>query len=86
MDKTVQNVGDAPGLRGSQQDRVQVAQTRHLAVLTGVYRVIQTGIVVGNALVTVRYNDGFVQKLALFVVQIRNQQRKENVQFLDFGG
>ena len=37
---------DAPRFRRGRQDRVQVTQNRHFAVLAGVRRVIQTGIAV----------------------------------------
>ena len=61
MYKAVQNIGDAPRLRGGCQDGVQVAQYRHFAVLTGMCRVIQTGIIVGDALIAVGCDDGLVQ-------------------------
>ena len=61
MDKTVQNIGNAPRFRGNRQNRVKVAQYRHFTVLTGMCRVVQTGIVIGNALIAVGGDDGFVQ-------------------------
>ena len=61
MYKAVQNIGDAPCFRGSRQDRVQIAQYWHFTVLTGARRVVQTGIVVGDAFVAVGRDDGLVQ-------------------------
>ena len=85
MYKAVQNIGDTPCLRGNRQNRVQIAQYRHFAVPAGMRRVIQTGVVVGDAFITVGCNDSLVQELAFLVAQIGNQQREENVQLLDFG-
>ena len=65
---------------------MQIAQYWHFTVLTGARRVVQTGIVVGDALIAVGGNDSFIQELAFLVAQIGNQQREENVQLLDFGG
>ena len=84
--KAVQNIGDAPRFRGGGQDGVQVTQNRHFAVLAGALWVIQTGIVVGDTLIAVGGDNGLIQKLALLVAQIGDQQREEDVQLLDFGG
>ena len=61
MYKAIQDIGNAPGLRGNRQNRVEVAQNWHFAVLAGVRGVIQTGIVVGDALIAVGCDDGFIQ-------------------------
>ena len=59
--KAVQNIGDTPRFRGSGQNSVQVAQYRHFTVLTGMCRVVQTGIIISDALIAVGCDDGFIQ-------------------------
>ena len=59
--KAVQNIGDTPRFRGNGQNSVQVAQYRHFTVLTGMCRVVQTGIIISDALIAVGCDDGFIQ-------------------------
>ena len=63
---------------------MQVTQNRHLPVLSGVLRVFQRGVVVGDSLAVVGADQRIVQKLTLLMGDIRNQQAEKNMQALDF--
>ena len=85
MYEAVDDVGKALGVAFLLQNIVEVAQHRHLAVNTGVIRITERSVIMGDTFPCVGTNQGIVQKLLFFIGHIGYQKGEEDMESLDFG-
>ena len=86
MHQTVQDIGQAFGVRTFHQDIVYIFQDRHLLILLRMFRVSQGFIFVGDPLPCIGFDQGLVKKLFFLMVHVRDQEGEKDMQLLDLGG
>ena len=83
VDKTIQDVGKPLGTLCLNKNEIEVTQNRHLPVLTGIIRIIQRCVIMGDPFCVVGSDHGIIQELPFLVVHIRDQQAEKDMKLLD---